>query len=249
MMDAPFPTHYQWEKKKLLEAQVFFFPKSPSNLILLDFWRCLFFQRPCIGSIGKWVLANTGQWKSVLLKGACQAHPPDSKHLSSDYLIIPGLYNYQPAFQCMTMLYNTFWVSKSGMKQTEGKWHIQFFYWEGAGLLRLFFLLILLTVLFRDCRFSLAFMLTSLHPTNSAEWRKIPFFLLATFHLKRTWVLDCCYGTVLLFVWFLFPFALWDFFFFFFLPVLGVVTLSSKKIQLEFKAQNMFLFIPAEEHT
>lgn len=71
--------------------------------------------------IGKWVVANTGQWRSMLLEGACQAHPPDSKHLSSDYLVIPELCNFHPACQCVTMIYKAFWVGKSGVKETEGK--------------------------------------------------------------------------------------------------------------------------------
>lgn len=165
-MDAPLPTHYQWEKKKL---QMFFFPRFPSNLILLNFWRCSVLQRPWIGWIGKWELANTGQWGAMSLEGGCEGHPPGWKHISSDHLVIPRLYNFQPACQCVAMLYKAFWVGKSGVKKTEGKWHLQSFYREGTGLLRIFFLLILITVLLRDCSCSLAFMLISWHPTSCAE--------------------------------------------------------------------------------
>lgn len=62
------------------------------------------------------MLANTEQWRSVLLEGARQAQPPDSKQLSSDYLIIPGLYNFQPACLWVTMLYKAFWLNKKEVK-------------------------------------------------------------------------------------------------------------------------------------
>lgn len=206
---CPIAYHYQWEKEKLL--QVFFFPKFPSNLILLDFWRYLVLQRPWIGWIGKWELARTGQWRAMSLEGGYEGHPPDGKHLSSDHLVIPGLYNFQPACQCVVMLYKAFWMGKSGMKKTEDKWHLQSCYWKGAGLLRI--LLILVTVLLRDCRCSLAFMLISWHPTSCVEWRKVPFFLLDVFPLKElefyviVLVLCCClfgfgFGFFLFFVLF-----------------------------------------------
>lgn len=37
------------------------------------------------------------------------------------------------------------------MKET-GQMNLQFFHWKGAGLMRIFFLLILVTVLLRGCR-------------------------------------------------------------------------------------------------
>lgn len=183
-MDAPLPTSYQWQKKKLLEAQCFFFPKSPSSLILLDFWRCLVLQRPWIGSIGKWVLANPEQWRSMLLEGACQAHPPHSEHLVLDYFIIPGLYNFQPACQCVTILYRAFWVRVGWRRQRANDTSSSFTGKEPDCWEYFFFFSILVTVLLRDCRHSLAFIFASRYPTNSAEWRRILFFLLATFPLK-----------------------------------------------------------------
>lgn len=67
--------------------------------------------------------------------------------------------------------------------------------------------------------------------------RKKKNSLLSPGHIsfERTWVLGHCFGAVLLFGWFYFLF-----FCLFCLPVLRVVTLSSKKTQLE------FTFPPAE---